>query len=43
MLDHIVDVKYKEITTDKKTNLKSLQFPIYLGIRFDKSIPDDEI
>ena len=43
MLDHIVDVKYKEITTDKKTNLKSLQFPIYLGIRFDKSIPDDEM
>lgn len=43
MLDHIVDVKYKEITTDKKTNLKSLQFPIYLGIRFDKSISDDEI
>ena len=43
MLDHIVDVKYKEITTDKKNNLKSLQFPIYLGIRFDKSIPDDEI
>lgn len=43
MLDHIVDVKYKEITTDKKTNLKSLQFQIYLGIRFDKSIPDDEI
>ena len=43
MLDHIVDVKYKEITTDKKNNLKSLQFTIYLGIRFDKSIPDDEI
>lgn len=42
ILNHIVDVKYKEVTTDKKTGLKSLQFPIYLGIRFDKSIPDDE-
>lgn len=42
ILNHIVDVKYKEVTTDKKTNLKSLQFPIYLGVRFDKSIPDDE-
>lgn len=42
ILNHIVDVKYKEVTTDKKTGLKSLQFPIYLGIRFDKSVPDDE-
>jgi DNA ligase-1 len=42
ILNHIVDVKYKEVTTDKKTGLKSLQFPIYLGVRFDKSIPDDE-
>lgn len=42
ILNYIVDVKYKEVTTDKKTNLKSLQFPIYLGVRFDKSIPDDE-
>ena len=42
ILNHIVDVKYKEVTTDKKTGLKSLQFPIYLGIRFDKSAPDDE-
>lgn len=43
IINKIVDVKYKEITTDKKTDLKSLQFPIYLGIRFDKNIPDDEI
>lgn len=42
ILNHIVDVKYKEVTSDKKTGLKSLQFPIYLGIRFDKSVPDDE-
>ena len=41
--DKIIDVKYKEVTTDKKTDLKSLQFPVYLGIRFDKNIPDDEI
>lgn len=42
ILDKIVDVKYKEVTTDKKTNLKSLQFPIFISIRFDKLIPDDE-
>lgn len=39
----IVDVKYKEVTTDNKTGLRSLQFPVFLGTRFDKSIPDDEI
>lgn len=43
IINKIVDVKYKEVTTDKKTDLKSLQFPVYLGIRFDKNIPDDEI
>ena len=43
IVNKIVDVKYKEVTTDKKTDLKSLQFPVYLGIRFDKNIPDDEI
>lgn len=43
ILDKIVDIKYKEVTTDKKTGLKSLQFPTFISIRFDKSIPDDEI
>lgn len=43
IVNKIIDVKYKEITTDKKTDLKSLQFPVYLGIRFDKNIPDDEV
>ena len=39
----IVDVKYKEVTTDNKSGLRSLQFPVFLGTRFDKSTPDDEI
>lgn len=41
----LADVKYKEITKDKKTNLESLQFPVFLGFRpiADKSIPDDEV
>ena len=45
ILNKIIDVKYKEITVDKKTNLKSLQFPTFLCIRefADKSIPDDEL
>ena len=45
ILDKIVDIKYKEITTDKKTGLKSLQFPTFICIRdsSDKPIPDDEI
>lgn len=45
ILDKIVDIKYKEVTTDKKTNLKSLQFPTFICIRdsSDKPIPDDEV
>ena len=43
VIGKIVDVKYKEVTTDNKTGLRSLQFPVFLGTRFDKSIPDDEI
>lgn len=44
ILNKIVDVKYKEVTTDKKTGLKSLQFPTFLCIRSetDKNMPDDE-
>lgn len=44
ILNKIVDVKYKEVTTDKKTGLKSLQFPTFSCIRnsSDKAIPDDE-
>ena len=33
LIGRIVEVKYKEITKDKKTGLESLQFPIFVGIR----------
>lgn len=32
-LDRVIEVKYKEITTDKKTGLESLQFPVFCGLR----------
>lgn len=33
IIGRVVEVKFKEITTDKKTGLESLQFPVYCGIR----------
>lgn len=33
IIGRIVEVKYKEISKDKKTGLESLQFPIYMGMR----------
>lgn len=33
LIGRIVEVKYKEITKDKKTNLESLQFPIFVQLR----------
>ena len=33
IIERIVEVKYKEITKDKKTGLESLQFPIYVRLR----------
>ena len=33
IIGRVIEVKYKEITTDKKTGLESLQFPVYCGIR----------
>ncbi len=33
LIGRIVEVKYKEISKDKKTRLESLQFPIYIGLR----------
>ncbi len=33
LLGRIIEVKYKEISKDKKTGLESLQFPIYVGLR----------
>lgn len=45
ILDKIVDIKYKEVTIDKKTGLRSLQFPTFICIRdfSDKLIADDEV
>jgi len=36
IIGKIIEVKYKEITKDKKTGLESLQFPIFVQIRNDK-------
>lgn len=33
LIGRIVEVKYKEISKDKKTGLESLQFPIFVGLR----------
>lgn len=33
LIGRIVEVKYKEISKDKKTGLESLQFPIYVSLR----------
>ena len=33
LIGRVITVKYKEVTTDKKTGLESLQFPIYCGLR----------
>lgn len=42
LIGRIVEVKYKEISKDKKTGLESLQFPIYVGLReIGKSISYD--
>lgn len=36
LIGKIVEVKYKDVTKDKKTGLESLQFPIFQRIREDK-------
>ena len=33
IISRVIEVKYKEVTTDKKTGLESLQFPVYVGLR----------
>lgn len=33
LIGQVVEVKYKEISKDKKTGLESLQFPIFVGLR----------
>lgn len=37
MVDILCEVKYKEISKDKNTGMDSLQFPVFVQIRFDKS------
>ena len=41
IIDHIISIKYKEETINKNGG-KSLQFPIFIDCRFDKSVADDE-
>lgn len=33
LIGRVIEVKYKEISNDKKTGLESLQFPIFQGLR----------
>ena len=33
LVGRVIEVKYKEITKDKKTGLESLQFPIFIQLR----------
>ena len=33
IIGRVIEVKYNEVTTDKKTGLESLQFPVYCGLR----------
>ena len=33
IIGRVIEVKFKEVTMDKKTGLESLQFPVFCGIR----------
>lgn len=37
LIGTLCEVKYKEISSDKKTGLKSLQFPVFVRLRDDKT------
>lgn len=37
LLGKLCEVKYKEISSDQKTGMESLQFPVFVGIREDKA------
>lgn len=37
LIGSLCEVKYKEISTDKNTGLESLQFPVFVTIRNDKT------
>lgn len=39
LLGTLCEVKYKEISQDKSTGAESLQFPVYITLRGDKSVP----
>ena len=42
LIGRVIEVKYKEISKDKKTGLESLQFPIYICLRnFGKEVSYD--
>lgn len=42
LVNKIIEVKYKEVSTDKKTGLQSLQFPVFVCEKFDKTEPNIE-
>lgn len=42
LVNKIIEVKYKEVSTDKKTGLESLQFPVFVCEKFDKTEPNIE-
>lgn len=42
LINKIIEVKYKEVSTDKKTGLQSLQFPVLVCVREDKTEPNIE-
>lgn len=42
LVGKIIEVKYKEVSTDKKTGLQSLQFPVLVCVREDKTEPNIE-
>ena len=37
LIGMLCEVKYKEISTDKRTNAESLQFPVFVALRTDKN------
>lgn len=39
IIGRVIEVKYKEITTDKKTGLESFQFPVYIRLREQEKEP----
>ena len=39
----LCEVKYKEVSADKHTGAKSLQFPVFLSLRPDKTSPNEEV